>query len=336
MKIKELFSKVRELAPEEYAAGWDNSGMQVAGEREKAEKLAVTLDPTPAVLEQAVGWGADAVVSHHPLYMKPRALGSNDDHMACLRTLIGAGVWLYSAHTSLDARPKGPARWLGDELGLTHRRILEPDVRFAALEVFFMPETPISREVAEVWTGREGVRAVTQAASGEVRLVCDADVWADVRQAVRFTAGDVEFFVRRLEEPAFVTGYGELGRLPGGPVGWGDFVRLLNNALFGQGERRVWTLCGAAPESVETVAYCPGSGGSLAGAARAAGADVLVTGDMKYHLALEAGLAVADVGHFVLEEEMMRRFAAELDETLKGVEVRFFPGVEPMTFVVEE
>lgn len=334
MNIKELFSKVKNLAPEEYAAGWDNSGMQVAGTRTDANRLAVTLDPTAAVLEQAVQWGADAVVAHHPLYMKPKAVSRDDAYMACLRTLIGAGVWLYSAHTSLDARPKGPARWLGDDLQLEDRRILLPDVRFSALEVFFRPETPLSREVAELWTEREGVRAVSQSASGEVRLVCDGDVWPDLRSAVAFSVGDVEFFVRSLDEPAYVTGYGEVGRLPDGPMPWAQFVRLLQKTLFDKDGRKVWTLCGEPPASVQTLAYCPGSGGSMAGAAAAAGADILITGDMKYHLALESELLVADVGHFVLEEEMMRRFAAELDRTLEGVEVRFFAGVEPMTFMV--
>jgi putative NIF3 family GTP cyclohydrolase 1 type 2 len=67
---------------------------------------------------------------------------------------------------------------------------------------------------------------------------------------------------------------------------------------------------------------------------RAKAADIFVTGDLKYHQALESiesGLCTLDVGHFVLEERMMEFWAGELREALGGrAEVRFFPGSEPM------
>ena len=52
---------------------------------------------------------------------------------------------------------------------------------------------------------------------------------------------------------------------------------------------------------------------------------------MKYHQALEARTLVFDVGHFSLEEEMVRRLALDLSARLapEGVEVRFFPGLDP-------
>lgn len=67
--------------------------------------------------------------------------------------------------------------------------------------------------------------------------------------------------------------------------------------------------------------------------ALASGADVYITGDIKYHSALDAeasGLRIIDVGHFTLEEEMMRRFAATLAEQL-SVPVTFLPGRDPLT-----
>ena len=64
---------------------------------------------------------------------------------------------------------------------------------------------------------------------------------------------------------------------------------------------------------------------------------VMGTGDLKYHQALDAGhpatgLCVVDVGHFSLEEEMTRLLAGSLDAQLApaGVEVRFFPGRDPL------
>jgi dinuclear metal center YbgI/SA1388 family protein len=122
-------------------------------------------------------------------------------------------------------------------------------------------------------------------------------------------------------------GYGVIGALER-PLAWPEFAVRLSMALG----TREWTAAGPLPERVETVAYCPGSGGSMI--ERAEAADIFITGDLKYHQALqsvESGLCTLDVGHFVLEERMMEFWAGELREALGGrAEVRFFPGSEPM------
>lgn len=56
------------------------------------------------------------------------------------------------------------------------------------------------------------------------------------------------------------------------------------------------------------VAVCGGSGSSLIPQAKALNADVLITGDVKYHDALDAqelGLAIIDAGHFATEKIMI-------------------------------
>ena len=59
---------------------------------------------------------------------------------------------------------------------------------------------------------------------------------------------------------------------------------------------------------VSTVAVCGGSGAGLLNKAVFAGADVFVTGDIKYHEAQEAllaGIAVIDAGHFATEQPVV-------------------------------
>lgn len=66
---------------------------------------------------------------------------------------------------------------------------------------------------------------------------------------------------------------------------------------------------------VARVAVMTGSGGGYFHEAKAAGADVLVTGDVKYHPALDAlaeGVALIDIGHFAGEIGMVPWLAAEL------------------------
>ncbi|MCQ2445146.1 MAG: Nif3-like dinuclear metal center hexameric protein, partial [Mailhella sp.] len=164
---------------------------------------------------------------------------------------------------------------------------------------------------------------------------------------------------RTILEPCgtFVNEHGEV--LPGGfgcagdlpePMTAAEFCRALSAFL------PLGRMCGTArligsPDAViRRVAVCTGSGSSLIEDALRAGADLYITGDVKYHDALplysrhdpassdHSRTAVLDVGHFSLEEEMMRRFALMLEAQLEGVAVEFLPGTDPflpITFLSE-
>ncbi len=256
LSVREIIERIERLAPPRLQEEWDNCGVQVAGERDEASRLALTLDPTPAAVSAALTWGADFILCHHPLALAPKLPSKRDAFRETLRLLLSSGAWLYAAHTSLDSVTTGPVSWLGQELGLTGIAPLAPSAADPACGIGFVGDLPAPMPL----TG----------------------------------------FLARLE--------GLIGR---------DF----------------WTQCGPEPAEVRRVACCPGSGASLMGAAAARQADVLVTGDVKYHQAAEAPLLVIDAGHFRLEEEMMRRLAAKLSDDLAptGTAVRFFEGREPFT-----
>ncbi|NLJ80219.1 MAG: Nif3-like dinuclear metal center hexameric protein [Firmicutes bacterium] len=83
--------------------------------------------------------------------------------------------------------------------------------------------------------------------------------------------------------------------------------------------RKLWRtsvrVVGDKKQIINKVAVVGGSGGDLSGVAKAAGADLLITGDVSYHHALDAqslGLAVIDAGHFATEKIMVRKVAEYL------------------------
>ncbi len=128
-------------------------------------------------------------------------------------------------------------------------------------------------------------------------------------------------------------GFGCVGDLPQA-LEPGAFFALLGTFLPGL----TASLIGTAPARIRRVALCTGSGASLAEAAFRMGADIYITGDFKYHPALDLGwidtdaprpFAVLDVGHFSLEEEMTKRFAALIAERADGLRVSFVPGHNP-------
>jgi len=124
-------------------------------------------------------------------------------------------------------------------------------------------------------------------------------------------------------------GFGIIGILKN-KISFSQFLKLLCSTL----NKKSFLTIGEQPEFVEKIAYCPGSGMSLAHKAFSLGAQVFISGDIKYHLAQEIeslGYSI-DVGHFILEELMMKNWAEMLNKKLQsyGVKVYFIEGKEPI------
>jgi dinuclear metal center YbgI/SA1388 family protein len=113
----------------------------------------------------------------------------------------------------------------------------------------------------------------------------------------------------REEEDRYV-GMGLVGRFPQA-MSLKGVVEKTQAVLGGIAVRVV----GNAEWQVQRVALCTGSGGSLLEQAISAGSDLFITGDVKYHdaqRALEAGMALIDIGHFASERIVVHPLAAFL------------------------
>lgn len=117
------------------------------------------------------------------------------------------------------------------------------------------------------------------------------------------------------------------------PIGWGRIGTLAEPQPLGDLAQEVQArlnsaccrLLGPPAQQVQTVAVCGGSGAHLVPAAQSAGAQVLITGDVKYHPALDAkarGLALIDAGHYATERPVVARLAQRLQKALPDLAVR--------------
>ena len=271
MDCAEFIALIERYAPPEAAAAWDNSGIQVESGRDDVNKVCIALDPTPATVSAALELKADFLLCHHPLLLAPRFLNIRDQYFHIIRKLMHADCRLYSAHTSLDANPHGPASWLGKALCLDNCRFLEPTSDTQA-------ENPAKPDDFSAPAGY---------------------------------------------------GFGLIGNLPEA-VSLDLFLAQLEDALLPQGPHSGWRLCGqTSGKNIRKVAYCTGSGASLIGKAGDLGADIYITGDIKYHDALDAPLCVLDVGHFCLEERMMQEFTHILKQARPDMDICFLPADNP-------
>lgn len=92
----------------------------------------------------------------------------------------------------------------------------------------------------------------------------------------------------------------------------------------------------AGTDAIRRVAICPGSGKSTIGDAIAAGAQVLITGDIDHHSGIDAvaqGLSIIDAGHYGVEHIFIDYMAAYVKAHIKGVEVFAQPRKDPFFIV---
>ena len=108
MKIQEFTAAMERIAPKELALEFDNSGLLIEPDHAEINRVLVALDCTKAVADEAVAWGADLVLTHHPLFFHPvKRLAYSDPATAAACVLVRNGIGLFAAHTNLDAAHGG-------------------------------------------------------------------------------------------------------------------------------------------------------------------------------------------------------------------------------------
>ncbi|MBO5311436.1 MAG: Nif3-like dinuclear metal center hexameric protein [Bacteroidales bacterium] len=107
--------------------------------------------------------------------------------------------------------------------------------------------------------------------------------------------------VRILDEDGEGTGLGVVGKLPE-PMTAQDALELVKERFA----LKVVKSSKPVGCKIERVAMCGGSGGSLIGSARAAGAQLYISGDISYHnFFTPEGFMIMDIGHYESEIEIV-------------------------------
>ena len=71
MTCKEITEKLAIRWNPSYAMDWDDVGLLAGREEKDIKKIFVALDVTDETLEQALEFGADLMITHHPLLFSP-------------------------------------------------------------------------------------------------------------------------------------------------------------------------------------------------------------------------------------------------------------------------
>ena len=372
MQVGDVIAAVDRLAPFALAEPWDHVGLQVGapgdelqcgsiGTADVPPVVLVALEVDDAVLDEAGRLGAGVIVSHHPLIFDPLERLSDDSEAG--RLVLRAareGVAVIAAHTSLDKARGGMADVIAELLDLEAVVPLAPAAADALKLVGFVPadDADLVRKalfaagagvIGEYehcsWSvggqgtffGREGTDPAAGRA-GRDETVDELRIEVVFPRRLRRRVTSTYVAAHPYEEPAYDVipleneiaslGLGRLGELPAATslaalaADVAAVLRLPSVRYSGDADREV-----------RRVAVLPGSGAEAIARGVAQVADVLITGDVKYHEARAAqaqGLALIDAPHGVTEQEGMLRWAERLGDTLgpaASVETFRDPGV---------
>ena len=125
--VGDILSYLETLAPRSMKMDWDNVGLLCGGKNRPVTKVLVALDPFEGVCKEAAQWGAELILTHHPLIFSP--LKSVTDETAigrAVQLLCSAGISAINAHTNLDCAPGGVNDCLAQTLGLSDVQVIAP------------------------------------------------------------------------------------------------------------------------------------------------------------------------------------------------------------------
>jgi dinuclear metal center YbgI/SA1388 family protein len=333
------------------ADSWDAVGLAAGDPVAEVGRVMFAVDPTLEVAREAVEWGADLLVVHHPLFLTAvSSVAATTPKGRTLHTLSAGGCALLTAHTNADQADSGVSESLALALGLTDLAPIRP----APAEpldkvVVFVPladADDVRTAMADAGAGRigdydsctwtttgEGRFRPLDGASpalgrvGDLEVVDEARVEAVVPRSRRTAVVRALLAAHPYEEPAF------------------DVLPLADPGLAGTGTGRVGTIeettldqfaarvaaalpatahgvrvAGDPARVVRRVAVCGGAGDFLLDELARSDVDAYVTSDLRHHRAGEflehGGPALVDVAHWAAEWTWLPVVESRLRATL--------------------
>lgn len=353
--VADILVALEEIAPSHLCLGNDPRGLLIGDPTQTVQSLGVGLDITSDMVSAAVEQGHAMLIAHHPLIYHPlRTVRTTDPFpspvvTACLR----ANLSVACAHTNWDVASGGVNDILGNLLGLAEMRPLRKtyDTDLVMIVVFVPVDYAETVRKALFNAGAGAIGNYDECAFNlqgvgmfrplegsnptlgmhdvresveEIRIECIAQASragaivdaAQVAHPYEVMAHFVTPLVNRIEP----RGIGRIGVLRE-PLDRDSFLEHVAKVLANPAVRS-----SGANRTIQTVAVCGGAGAEFMADAVAAGADALVTSDIRHHEFVEArerGFLLVDAGHAETETPGARELARRLQSALPGINVQF-------------
>ncbi|OBZ34001.1 Nif3-like dinuclear metal center hexameric protein [Megasphaera sp. DISK 18] len=364
--VGEIVKVLNTWAPLSLKESWDNPGLLIGNPDETVDKVLVTLDVMTDTVDYAVEQGVKLIVSHHPVIFDGlKSLRTDTYNGAMYQKLLAHHIAVYSAHTNLDSADGGVNDVLAGLLGLTDIEGLVPVSEDKLYKIaVYVPEShgdALRKALADSGAGYigkysdcsfttkgEGRFKAHEGANpfigtvGKVETAAEERIETIVPERGLKTVLQAMIAAHPYEEPAYdiyplknaghAFTMGRVGNWPT-PEPAMAVLQKIKDILH----RDALSYAGNTDVTVRRVALLGGGGAGFIKMAKNAGADLYLTGDVKYHDAQEAfkqGLVVVDGGHFGTEspvvDDLCRRLQAASEERQWGIDCRRDPTSQDM------
>jgi dinuclear metal center YbgI/SA1388 family protein len=332
MTINELTRIIEEFAPLSLQESNDNAGLIIGHPGQEVAGVLITLDVTEAVIEEAIQNKCNLIIAHHPLIFKGiKKLNGKNPVERMVATSIKNDIAIYAAHTNLDNVQNGVNAMLCEKAGIKNCRILTPKPSILRKLVTFCPSDfaeKVRNALFSAGAGHIGnydscsfnltgdgtfralegtnpfVGTINQLhVENEVRIELIYPVYIEYKIIAALHEAhpyeEVAYDIYPLANEMKNTGAGMIGELPA-PENTLDFLKRIKNVFASGCVKHT----GIIKENVGKIAVCGGSGSFLINEAIKAGADVFITGDVKYHefFDADAKIVIVDIGHYESEQ----------------------------------
>lgn len=331
MTINDVTAYLATIAPPAYQESYDNSGLITGDHAWEVTGILVTLDCTEPVVDEAIAEGANLIIAHHPILFRgiKKLTGANYVE----RTLIKAirnNIAIYAIHTNLDNVLEGVNQKIAEKIGLLNTRILQPKTDTLSKLVTFVPREnteQVLQALHKAGAGQignykncsfrvagEGAFMPGEGTNPHIGKQHQLEIVDETRVELIFPAWRASDIVKALksahpyEEVAYYitlvanenqeVGSGLIGELPE-PQEPMQFLRRLKDSMH----LAVIRHTSVPDKKISKIAVCGGSGSFLLPKAIAAGAEVYISADFKYHEFFDADgrIVIADIGHYESE-----------------------------------
>jgi len=332
MKIKEITSFLETIAPPSLQEDYDNAGLIIGDKEMECSGALVCLDVTEEVLQEAIDKRCNLIIAHHPaIFRGLKKINGKNYTERIIISAIKNDIALYAIHTNLDNVLAGVNGRIAEKMGLIKTTILKQkesqlkklitfappsmakkvqDAVFAAgggnigkySECSFISEgdsTFKPGEGADPTIGKIGVREESKELKMEFifQSHLEEKIITAMKNAHEYE--EVAYDVIPLGNYLSDTGSGIIGELPSALTEkefLSNIYKIFNLSVI---KHSPFT-----GKMIQKVAVCGGAGSFLSGDAKAAGAEVYVSSDMKYHEFFDGDgqILLADIGHYESEQ----------------------------------
>ena len=332
MTVREITSLIEDAAPLALQENYDNAGLLVGNHEMEVSGVLLSIDITEAVIDEAVQHDCNLIISHHPLIFRGlKNLTGQDYIQRCIIKAIKNDISIYAAHTNIDNVLNGVNGKIADKIHLQKRSVLIPKTGMLLKLATFVPTgyaDIVRNALFNAGAGQIGEYdscSFNTNGTGTFRPSDNANPFAgqpnefhtefetriEVILPVFLKTRVVNALIQShpYEEPAFdiipllntwnKVGSGIVGELKH-ETDEMDLLMELKNA-FALETLRHSPLHG---KKIKKVAICGGAGSEFIPDAISKGADVFISGDIKYHDFFngENKILIVDIGHYESEQ----------------------------------